>query len=224
MNMNNVTCSDEWHQRLQPTRYSCPTCKTPSLPTPAHCDGDLDCKNTLVSECCCNRCEREKHGTADRFYCCSNLDHRQSARVKHNRIVGRNPEWTHNPEPTLKHVGAGGGSGSVGGSTTIVTDAIPKSCGGTGDFDPSDELDKIPLGTAQEERQRAKNWFNSYAQESRNTAYYRDYRQREVTDVNKQLSLTTEHLDSVNRRVRSLEMEMTSVASQLVEITKRMRQ
>jgi len=38
---------------------------------------------------------------------------------------------------------------------------------------PSDELDGLPLGTAEEERQRAKAWMDTAAQNQRNADYWR---------------------------------------------------
>jgi len=40
-------------------------------------------------------------------------------------------------------------------------------------WQPSDDLDRITLGTAEEERRRAKNWMDTAAQHSRNEAYWR---------------------------------------------------
>jgi len=40
-------------------------------------------------------------------------------------------------------------------------------------WQPSDDLDGVKLGTAEEERRRAKGWMDTAAQHSRNEAYWR---------------------------------------------------
>lgn len=43
----------------------------------------------------------------------------------------------------------------------------------TNEYKASDELNNIPLGTAEEERQRAKGWCDTAAQHCRNEDYWR---------------------------------------------------